>query len=93
MSKVYYCHNSNIDIFMIIDEEHKYRETANQYISNIHPVHVLRISATPVSKGNHTEIIEDDEVIASGLIASGISILINELVFLSFDILILPTTI
>lgn len=74
MSKVYSCHNSNIDIFMIIDEEHKYRETANQYISNINPVHVLRISATPVSKGNHTEIIEDDEVIASGLIASGISI-------------------
>jgi len=59
MSKVYSCHNSNIDIFMIIDEEHKYRETANQYISNIKPVHVLRISATPVSKGNHTEIIED----------------------------------
>lgn len=74
MSKVYSCHNSNIDIFMIIDEEHKYRDTANQYISNINPVHVLRISATPVSKGNHTEIIEDKEVIASGLIASGISI-------------------
>ena len=74
MSKVRSCHNSNIDIFMIIDEEHKYRETANEYVANIQPVHVLRISATPISKGNHTEIIEDDEVIASGLIASGISI-------------------
>ena len=74
MSKVCSCHNSNIDIFMIIDEEHKYRETANEYVANIQPVHVLRISATPISKGNHTEIIEDDEVIASGLIASGISI-------------------
>ena len=74
MSKVRHCHNSNINIFMIIDEEHKYRETANEYIANIQPVHVLRISATPVSKGNHTEIIEDDEAIASGLIASGISI-------------------
>lgn len=74
MSKVHLCHNSNIDIFMIIDEEHKYRDTANEYIANIQPVHVLRISATPISKGNHTEIIEDDEVIASGLIASGISI-------------------
>lgn len=74
MSRVHACHNSNIDIFMIIDEEHKYRDTANEYVANINPVHVLRISATPVSKGNHTEIIEDDEVIASGLIASGIAI-------------------
>lgn len=74
MSKVRYCNNSNISIFMIIDEEHKYRETANEYIANINPVHVLRISATPISKGNHTEIIEDNEVISSGLIASGISI-------------------
>lgn len=74
MSKVHSCHNSNIDIFMIIDEEHKYKDTANEYISNIQPVHVLRISATPISKGNHTEIIEDDEVISAGIIASGISI-------------------
>lgn len=74
MSKVHACKNSNIDIFMIIDEEHKYRDTANEYVANIDPIHVLRISATPISKGNHTEIIEDDEVIASGLIASGISI-------------------
>lgn len=74
MAKILSCHNTSIEIFMIIDEEHKYRDTANVYIANIQPAHVLRISATPVSKGNHTEIIEDDEVISSGLIASGISI-------------------
>lgn len=74
MAKVLECHNSNINIFMIIDEEHKYRDTANEYVANIQPIHVLRISATPVTQGNHTEIIKDDEVIASGLISSGISI-------------------
>lgn len=73
MSKIRSCHNSDIDIFMIIDEEHKYRDTANEYIANINPVHVLRISATPISTGVQ-EVIEDNEVIASGLIASGISI-------------------
>lgn len=74
MSKILFCHINNIDIFMLIDEEHKYQATANEYIGNIQPHHVLRISATPVSKGDHTEIIPDDEVIAEGLIAAGISI-------------------
>lgn len=74
MSRVRSCHNSNIDIFMIIDEEHKYKKTANEYVAKIGPVHVLRISATPITKSSHTEIISDDEVISSGLIASGISI-------------------
>ena len=74
MSKVLFCHTNGIEIFMLIDEEHKYQATANEYIGNIQPVHVLRISATPVSKGDHTEIIPDDEVIAAGLIAAGISI-------------------
>ena len=74
MAKVLECHRKNIDIFMIIDEEHKYRDTANEYVANIQPVHVLRISATPVTQGNHTEIIKEDEVIASGLIAAGIAI-------------------
>lgn len=74
MAKVLECHNSNIDIFMIIDEEHKYRDTANEYVANIQPIHVLRISATPITQGNHTEIVKEDEVIASGLIAAGISI-------------------
>ena len=74
MSKVLACHNSGIDIFMLIDEEHKYRSTANEYVANIQPVHVLRISATPISKGDSVEEIKDDEVIAQGLIAMGISI-------------------
>ena len=74
MAKILACHNNNIDIFMLIDEEHKYRETANEYIANIQPIHILRISATPVGKGDHTEIISDDEVIAAELIAAGISI-------------------
>ena len=74
MTKVHACHNSGIDIFMLIDEEHKYRDTANEYIANIHPRHVLRISATPISQGDHVENIKDDEVIAAGLIATGISI-------------------
>lgn len=74
MSKVLFCHNSGIDIFMLIDEEHKYRDTANEYVANIQPVHVLRISATPISHGDHVETIKDDEVIAEGLIATGIAI-------------------
>ena len=74
MTKVLSCHNSGIDIFMLIDEEHKYRDTANEYVANIQPKHVLRISATPISQGDHVETIKDDEVIAAGLIATGISI-------------------
>lgn len=74
MSRVLACHNSNIDIFMLIDEEHKYQKTANEYIANIQPLHVLRISATPTTKGDASEVIPDDEVIAAGLIAQSISI-------------------
>lgn len=74
MAKVLQCHNYGVDIFMMIDEEHKYRDTANEYIGNIQPVHVLRISATPIGQGNHLEQISDDEVIGAGLIATGISI-------------------
>lgn len=74
MTKVLHCHNDGIGIFMIIDEEHKYRDTANEYVANIQPVHVLRISATPISRGDAVEDIKDDEVIAAGLIASSISI-------------------
>lgn len=83
MTKVLSCHNSGIDIFMLIDEEHKYRDTANEYVANIQPKHVLRISATPISQGDHVETIKDDEVIAAGLIATGISI--NEGVSLSIQ--------
>lgn len=74
MGRVKFCHTNKIDIFMLIDEEHKYQSIANEYIGNVQPVHVLRISATPVSKGDHTEIIPDDEVMGAGLIATGISI-------------------
>lgn len=74
MEKVLFCHTNGIAIFMLIDEEHKYQETANEYIGNIQPKHVLRISATPISKGDASEIITDDEVIAQGLIAEGISV-------------------
>ena len=74
MSKVLACHNSGINIFMLIDEEHKNKDTANEYIGNIQPKHVLRISATPISQGDHVETITDDEVIAAGLIATGISV-------------------
>jgi type III restriction enzyme len=74
MEKVLFCHTNGIDIFMLIDEEHKYQDTANEYIGNIQPAHVLRISATPLSKGDDQEIVTDDEVIAEGLIAAGISI-------------------
>lgn len=74
MSKIYACHNSGINIFMLIDEEHKYHDTANEYIAKIHPVHVLRISATPVTVADYVETITDDEVIGAGLIAMGISV-------------------
>ena len=73
MSRVFACHNSNIDIFMLIDEEHKFQDTANEYVAKINPVHVLRISATPITTGTVEEV-KDDEVIAEGLIAMGISV-------------------
>lgn len=73
-ARVRFCHSNKIKIFMLIDEEHKYAETANTYVDLIGPIHTLRISATPISRAHHTEIVLDDEVIAAGLIASGISI-------------------
>lgn len=75
MAKILFCHKNNIDIFMIIDEEHKYRDTANEYIGKIQPIHVLRVSATPITGGgNEIEKIPDEEVIPTGLISKGISI-------------------
>lgn len=74
MSKVLYCHRNKVDIVMLIDEEHKYQKTANEYIGNIQPKHVLRISATPMSKGDAEVNVTDDEVISAELIATGISI-------------------
>lgn len=75
MSQVEDCHRNGIDIFMLIDEEHKYRETADFFCNEMNPIHILRISATPVSgSASRKEVITDDEVIGAGLIASGISI-------------------
>lgn len=74
MTKVLSCHNSGIDIFMLIDEEHKYKDTAAEYVGIIQPKHVLRISATPDSQGNYIERISDDDVIGAGLIATEIAI-------------------
>ena len=74
MSRVKHCHSNNIKIFMIIDEEHKSKDTANEYISNIQPDKILRISATPDSQVDYKEEITENEVIAEGLIATSISI-------------------
>lgn len=75
MSQVDDCHRNNIEIFMIIDEEHKYKETADFFCNEMLPKHILRISATPISGSeSRKEVISDDEVISAGLIASGISI-------------------
>jgi type III restriction enzyme len=74
MEKVADCHRNGTNIFMLIDEEHKYQETANRFVDLIVPSHVLRISATPTTQSQATEVIPDDEVISAGLIASSISI-------------------
>jgi type III restriction enzyme len=74
MLRVAECHRNNIKIFMLIDEEHKYQETANYFVNQMVPSNVLRISATPLSQYGYEEKITDDEVIESGLIASSISI-------------------
>ena len=63
-----------IDFFMVVDEEHLNKSAASMYESVLCPKHILRISATTKSKDGYKEIISDDEVIAAGLIASGISI-------------------
>ena len=73
-TKVLSCHMSNIDIFIIIDEEHKYAATAAEFVSKAQPNHVLRISATPITKGDSNITISDNDVIGEGLIATAISI-------------------
>lgn len=72
--KIIECRMKGLDFFMIIDEEHMNKAASELYERNIAPKHILRISATTKSKDGHIEKISDDEVIASGLIASGISI-------------------
>ncbi len=73
-SRIKYCQSNNINIFMIIDEEHISQNTANEYIETIEPEKILRISATPNTQNIETEEITEDEVIAEGLITTGISI-------------------
>ena len=46
MSRVADCHRNDIEIFVLIDEEHKYRDTAERFVIEVVPKHVLRISAT-----------------------------------------------
>ena len=74
MERVSECHRNGIDIFMIVDEEQKYRDTTERFINDMAPKHVLKISATPVTKTGYSEVITDEEVISAGLIASSISI-------------------
>ncbi len=74
LEKVIECRTRLIDFFMIIDEEHLNKKAAEMYEKIINPKHILRISATTKSKYGYKETVTDDEVIAAGLIASGISI-------------------
>lgn len=74
LEKVLACHNDKIDIFVIVDEEHKNRESAAEFVANVDPKHVLRISATPITNAECKIDISDDKVIAAWVIAAGISI-------------------
>lgn len=68
------CFNKNIDIFFIVDEEHKNQDAANELIAVANPVHIVRISATPTTVCEYKEEIKDEEVIEEGLICSEISV-------------------
>lgn len=74
ITKLQCCHDNGIDIFMIIDEDQRFSKAANEYVLIIRPKKILRISATPINKGDTMEVISDDEVISAGLISKGISI-------------------
>lgn len=74
IEKIVECKTKLIDFFMIVDEEHLNRQAAEMYESLLDPKHILRISATTKAKDGYKETVSDDEVIAAGLIASGISI-------------------
>lgn len=74
MERVAACHRNGVEIFMLIDEEHKYRETAESFQIEMQPTHILRMSATPLSDGDYKEVISDDEAIQAGLISLGISV-------------------
>ena len=74
IDKIIECETRQIDFFIVIDEEHLNKKAADLYERTLKPVHTLRISATTKANDGYKETITDDEVIAAGLIASGISI-------------------
>lgn len=74
MERVADCHRNGVEIFMLVDEEQRFHDAAERFINEMSPKHVLRISATPLTRNSYTEVITDDEVIGAGLIASSISI-------------------
>lgn len=74
IEKIIECRMKNIDFFMVVDEEHLNKVAAEMYERTLDPKHILRISATTKTKDGYKETITDEEVIAAGLIASGISI-------------------
>lgn len=74
IEKIIECREASIDFFMVIDEEHLDRKAAEMYERTFDPAHILRISASPKTIAEYTEKVSDDEVIAAGLIATGISI-------------------
>ena len=74
IEKIIECRTRCIEFFMVIDEEHLNQAAAEMYERILAPKHILRISATTKTRDGYTETISDDEVIAAGLIASGISI-------------------
>lgn len=74
IEKIIECRTKQMDFFMIVDEEHLNKQAAEMYERILDPKHILRISATTKTKDGYKETVSDDEVIAAGLIASGISI-------------------
>jgi type III restriction enzyme len=74
-AQIHDCHRNNIPIFVIVDEEHRYQETANEFILQVQPQHVLRISATPISGDGMAEVkVTEEQVIGAQLISKEISI-------------------
>lgn len=69
-----YCHNEKIDIIFIVDEEHKNQDAAKDLIERAEPLHVIRISATPITVAEAKVTIPDEDVIEAGLISDEISI-------------------
>ena len=74
IEKIIECRTKLIDFFMVVDEEHLNKQAADMYERILSPKHVLRISATTKANDGYKETVSDEEVIAAGLIASGISI-------------------